>query len=78
MVRNAKIVGKPYGTCWLLMTLFLPVTLTACSNQQVYGIGQAWQRNQCFTIDDPRERSRCLESAETPYEQYRRQLDAAP
>jgi hypothetical protein len=52
-------------------------SLAACSNQQVYGIGQTWQRNECFKIDDALERSRCLETADTPYYEYKHQTETA-
>jgi hypothetical protein len=41
-----------------------------CSSQQLYGVGQAWQRNECFKVADQQERSRCLASTSTSYEQY--------
>ena len=53
------------------------LNLTACSGQQIYGTGQAWQRNQCFKISDAQERSRCLEAADTPYYEYRRDTGVA-
>ena len=62
-------------TCLLLASLYLLLYLAACSRQQVYGIGQAWQRNACFKIDDVQERSRCLEAADCPYDQYKLQSD---
>jgi hypothetical protein len=65
-------------TCLWLMALALLFNLAACSGQQAYGIGQAWQRNRCFQIEDAQERSRCLESADTSYGQYKRQSEAAP
>ena len=43
-----------------------------CSAQQIYGAGQAWQRNECFKIIDSQERSRCVDSANTQYYQYNR------
>lgn len=64
--------------CLSLLTLALVFNLAACSGQQAYGVGQAWQRHHCFQIDDARERSRCLESAETSYQQYKRQSEGAP
>lgn len=60
--------------CLVLLTFFLMLYLPACSCQEAYGIGQAWQRNQCFKIDDAQERSCCLESANTSYQQYQRQF----
>lgn len=55
----------------------LLLSLAACSNQQVYGVGQAWQRNECFKIDDAQERSRCLGTAATPYPEYEHQKEIA-
>jgi hypothetical protein len=51
--------------------------LGGCSSQQLYGAGQAWQRNECFKMADQQERSRCLSSASTSYEQYKRESKAA-
>jgi hypothetical protein len=56
--------------------LFSLAGLAACSSQQTYGSGQAWQRNECNKINDPQERSRCLAGANTSYEDYRRQQEA--
>ena len=48
-----------------------------CSMPQAYGAAQTWQRNECYKINDPAERSRCLSSASTSYEEYKRQAEAA-
>ena len=58
--------------CLLLIAFSLLFGLASCSGQQVYGVGQAWQRHECFKISDSQERSRCLETADTPYNQYNR------
>lgn len=60
-----------------LLALPLMAALASCSSQQLYGVGQAWQRNECFKISDQQERSRCLSSASTSYEQYKREATAA-
>jgi hypothetical protein len=66
-----------------LRNLHLPIALiaapffSACSSQQFYGVGQTWQRNECYKINDAQERSRCMSSASTSYEDYKRQSDAA-
>jgi hypothetical protein len=52
--------------------------LASCTNEQVYGVGQAWQRNECFKINDSQERSRCLETANTPYSQYKAKSEVSP
>lgn len=53
------------------------IGLPACSSQQLYGTGQAWQRQECNKIIDAQERGRCLASASTSYDEYRRQSEAA-
>jgi hypothetical protein len=58
------------------MTL-LSLALHGCSSQQAYGAGQAWQRQECARISDAQERSRCMASASTSYEDYKRQAEAA-
>jgi hypothetical protein len=51
--------------------------LAGCTTQQSYAVGQTWQRNECQKLPDAQERGRCLASAATSYEEYRRQADAA-
>ena len=53
------------------------IGLPACSSQQLYGTGQAWQRQECNKIADAQERGRCNASAGTSYDEYKRQSDAA-
>jgi hypothetical protein len=47
--------------------------LAACSAQQLYAGGQAWQRNQCFKLVDAVQRERCLARTRVPYDQYERE-----
>lgn len=61
----------------LAMVLGDALGLAACSTQQAYGAAQAWQRNECHKIIDAQERSRCLASSSTSYEDYKRQSEAA-
>ena len=56
-----------------LLVLPLVITLAGCSSQQLYRVGQGWQRNECFKIADHQERSRCLASASTSYEEYQKE-----
>jgi hypothetical protein len=53
----------------LLPALFLP----ACTAEQAYGSGQAWQRNQCARIPDKAEYDRCMGKADTSYDSYKRE-----
>ncbi|MBL8352392.1 MAG: hypothetical protein JNL87_19010 [Burkholderiaceae bacterium] len=53
------------------------VASVGCSSQQLYGGGQAWQKNECNKIIDKQERDRCMSNANTSYEDYKRQSEAA-
>lgn len=53
----------------------LALLLAGCSSQQLYGAGQAWQRNECQRIQNAEERSRCMQSTARSYDEY--QKDAA-
>ncbi|MDE2372290.1 MAG: hypothetical protein KGN16_25195 [Burkholderiales bacterium] len=61
----------------LAAALVSAISLFGCSSQQAYGAGQAWQRLECNKIMDAQERSRCMASASTSYEEYKRQAEAA-
>jgi hypothetical protein len=69
----------PSNTYLLSLSLALaaPVIFGGCSAQQLYGAGQAWQKNECLKIIDAQDRSRCLSSTATSYEQYQRERGAA-
>lgn len=43
-----------------VLAVILFSTLGACSTQQAYYGGQAWQRNECINIIDAKERERCI------------------
>jgi hypothetical protein len=46
---------------------------TGCSSRQLYDSAQGWQRNECHRMQDPGERSKCLSSTSTSYDEFRRQ-----
>jgi len=60
----------------LLCALGALTGLAACSTQTAYHSTQNWQRQQCFKIDDVQQRQRCLKSASTSYEDYRRETES--
>lgn len=60
-----------------LPALISMIGLSGCSSQQLYGVGQAWQENECNKIVDMQERNRCMSGTATSYEDYKRQSDAA-
>ena len=53
--------------------LLLTLLLSACSAEQAYNAGQAWQRTQCSALPDKAEYDRCISRAGTGYETYKRQ-----
>ncbi len=59
-----------------VVLLFTPC-LPSCSSQQVYGMGQAWQRNECYRIVDAQEHGRCMASTSMSYDEYKRRMEAA-
>ena len=59
----------------LLLTALTLLACAACSSQQTYGTGQAWQRNECNKIIDAQERQRCKANANTSHDTYQRQQD---
>jgi hypothetical protein len=61
----------------LNVVLVSAACLSSCSSQQVYGIGQAWQRNECYKIVDAQEHGRCMASASMSYDEYKRRIEAA-
>ncbi len=61
----------------LYLVLLAPSLFAGCSLQQVYYTGQAWQRNECLKTSDAQERSRCMASTSTSYEDYKRESSAA-
>lgn len=48
-----------------------------CSSQQLYGTGQAMQRNECNKLGDMAERQRCMDSANRSQDSYEREAAAA-
>jgi hypothetical protein len=61
---------------FILTTFLAAMSLPACTAEQAYGTGQAWQRNQCNRLPDKAEYDRCMESANTSYEKYKRETEA--
>ena len=60
----------------LFLASLLAVALgAACSSQQTYATGQAWQRGECNKIIDMQDRQRCVARSNDSYETYQRQVD---
>ncbi len=64
----------PY-LCYRLAALFFIASLTACSTELAYNMGQAWQRNQCEQMVDQTMRQQCLDKLNMPYDVYKKQTE---
>lgn len=56
--------------------LAISLLLAACTTQQWYGAGQAWQHGECQREVNEADYRRCVDSADTRYADYVRQRDA--
>ena len=57
---------------FILISLLIVSSLSACTADQAYGIAHGWQRNQCYKIPDKAELDRCLSNTNTSYESYKK------
>jgi len=63
---------------WSTAVISIVFTLfSGCTSQQLYGVGQEYQRNQCLHIPDKVESDRCLSKTNTSYDDYKREKDSA-
>ncbi|WP_338413632.1 hypothetical protein [uncultured Sphaerotilus sp.] len=58
-----------------ILALCALTLLTACSTDQFWNIGQAWQRDHCMKLQDHQDRSRCLADMTRSREDYDRQAE---
>ncbi len=63
--------------CRSLASAIVALATLGCSSQQLYGVGQAWQRQECNRVQDAQERQRCMQSTATSFDEYRRQAERA-
>jgi hypothetical protein len=63
--------------CLRLAALLLAslTLLSACSTDQFWNIGQAWQRDQCMKLQGHQDRSRCLADMSRSRDDYERQAE---
>ena len=60
-----------------IIAILASVVAGGCSSQEVYGAGQAWQRQECSKMTDSQDRGRCMASASRSYDEYKRDAEAA-
>jgi protein involved in sex pheromone biosynthesis len=61
----------------VLTALAIAMFLSACTAEQIYGFGLAWQRNQCSENPDMAASERCMQDTNISYDSYKRQLESA-
>jgi hypothetical protein len=61
----------------VLAALVTAMFLSACTAEQIYGFGQAWQRNQCSENLDMAASERCMRDTNISYDSYKRELESA-
>ena len=64
-------------SCAVGVSLSAAMLLGACSSQQLYDSGQAWQRNECQKLNDKAERDQCLASNKDNFETYKKKSESA-
>lgn len=57
------------------IALLIAWAISGCTAQQVYGTGQAWQRNQCSKLPDKADFDRCMSKTNTSYESYKQETE---
>lgn len=60
-----------------LATVLSMLLLVACSTEQFYAAGRNSQRAECLKQADAAARDRCLKDANTSYDTYKKEADAA-
>jgi hypothetical protein len=77
--RPQATEGKRLNLPTFFLNVVLPsaLCLSSCSSQQMYGTGQAWQRNECHKIVDAQEHGRCMASTSMSYDEYKRRIEAS-
>jgi hypothetical protein len=58
------------------LLILVVAALSACSGEQAYRGGQAWQQNQCTRFPDKAEYDRCMANANMSYDTYKRESGA--
>jgi hypothetical protein len=70
-------IATPLRRVCRASALLAATVLAACTTQDAYQAGQAWQKQQCAKLQDSAERTRCEQSAAVSWERYRAEAEAA-
>lgn len=71
IIDNTKRVAVAGGLAALAL-----LATGGCSSQQAYGVGQAWQRNECYKLAEMNDRQRCLKEADRSYDSYQKDTES--
>jgi len=70
--RESRLKRK-YVIC---MGILCTLLCTACTSQQLYSTGQAYQRQQCLKIPDTEQSRQCMSNADKSYDDYQHETGA--
>lgn len=70
-------MSRSFPALLAITALVACVGCLGCSSQQLYGTGQAMQRNECNKLADLAERQRCMEAVNRSHDSYEREAAAA-
>ena len=62
---------------FILMAFIAATSMTACTTEQIYNSGQAWQQNQCGRYQNKADYDRCMSSAAPNYDTYKREVESS-
>jgi hypothetical protein len=71
-LRRAAVILSALGA----LAIAGPLALCACTSEQLYSMGQGWQRQECMKMIDSEERSRCIAATNRSYDSFKRDADA--
>jgi hypothetical protein len=57
--------------CTYLYIIIITALICGCTAKHIYGAGQSWQRQQCYTMPNQTESNECLNKANTSYDDYK-------
>jgi hypothetical protein len=61
----------------ILINCMATTAMSACTTEQIYNSGQAWQQNQCGRYQNKADYDRCMSSAAPNYDTYKREVESS-
>jgi len=60
----------------ILMSWVATTAMTACTTEQMFNSGQAWQQNQCGRYKNKTDYDHCMGSTARNYDTYKREVES--